>query len=100
MNIKINTVHFDADQKLEDFVGNKVIKLENLFDGIVSAEVFLTFDKSSKKHTENKNTKIVIDIPGGELFAEKQAKTFEEATDLTVEALKKQIKKYKDKLRS
>ena len=99
MEIKINTVHFDADDKLEEFVQSKVNKLDNLFDGIIGAEVFLTFDKSSKKRTENKNAKIRIDVPGNELFAEYQAKTFEEATDQTIDALKKQIKKYKEKLR-
>jgi putative sigma-54 modulation protein len=99
MNIKINCVHFDADQKLEEFVKNKVGKLDNFFDGIVGSEVFLTFDKSEKTHTENKISKILLEIPGGELFAEKQAKTFEEAVDLSIEALRKQIQKYKEKLK-
>jgi putative sigma-54 modulation protein len=97
--MKINCVHFDADTKLEDFVKLKVGKLENFFDGIISSEVFLTFDKSEKPHTENKIAKILIEIPGSELFAEKQAKTFEEAVDLSIEALKKQIQKHKEKLK-
>jgi putative sigma-54 modulation protein len=99
MNIKINCVHFDADKKLEDFVKVKVAKLDNFFDGIVKSEVFLTFDKSEKKHTENKISKIIVEIPGSDLFAEKQAKTFEEAIDLSVDALKKQIEKHKEKLK-
>ncbi len=100
MNIKINTVHFDADKKLLDFVDNKVKKLDNYFDGIVGAEVFLTYDKSKSKRTDNKETKIKVEIPGNDLFAEKQAKTFEEAIDLTVDALKRQVKKFKEKLKS
>jgi len=98
MKIQIKSVHFDADTKLKEFVETKVTKLDKIFDGVIGAEIFLSFDKSAPKHTENKNAKIILDIPGMELFAEKQAKTFEEATDLTVEALKKQIEKHKEKL--
>jgi len=98
MNIKIKSVHFDADIKLEEFTNSKVSKLDKIFDGIIGADVLLTFDKSAPKHTENKNVKIILDVPGIELFAEKQAKTFEEAIDLTVDAIKKQIEKHKEKI--
>ncbi|HHU98433.1 MAG TPA: 30S ribosomal protein S30, partial [Bacteroidales bacterium] len=42
---------------------------------------------------------IKIEYPRGPLFARKQSKTFEEATDLVVSALKKQIIKQKEKMR-
>lgn len=100
MDIKINTVHFDADAKLVDFVNSKVNKLTNYCDSIIGAEVFLTFDKSAKKHTENKAVKIKIDVPKAEIFADKQAKSFEEAIDSTTDALKKQLKKHKEKNKS
>ncbi len=100
MNIKINTIQFDADAKLIEFVEGKISKLETLYDEIIGAEAFLKFDKSQKKHTENKAVKIIIEIKGNDLFAEKEAKSFEEATDNAVDALKRQIKKYKEKLRS
>ena len=99
MDIKMNTVHFDADKKLVDFVNNKVKKLTSYCDNIIGAEVFLTFDKSAKKHTENKAVKIKIDIPKADIFADKQAKTFEEAIDSVVDALKKQLMKHKEKIR-
>lgn len=98
MNIKINSVHFDADKKLLDFVESKLNKIENIESNVVSAEVFLTYNKG-QADKENKSVKIKIDIPGNELFAEKESKTFEEATDLVIDALKKQIKKYKEKQR-
>ena len=100
MDIKINTVHFDADKKLVEFVNNKVTKLNSYCDSIIGAEVFLTFDKSAKKHTENKGVKIKIDVPKADVFADKQAKTFEEAIDSATDALKKQLKKHKEKIRS
>lgn len=100
MEVKITTINFDADKKLVDFVESKVNKLDKFFDGIIASEVFLTFDKSKKKHTDNKEAKIKVDIPGAELFAEKQATSFEEAVDLVMDALEKQVKKYKEKQKS
>ncbi len=99
MDIKINEVHFDADQKLIDFVELKINKLANKIDGIVRAEVFLTFDKSKSKHTENKVVKIKLEVPGHDLFAEKEATTFEDAVDQSIDALKRQIEKHKAKTR-
>ena len=99
MDINIKTTHFDADKKLLDFVQSKVNKLDKYFDGIIRSEVLLNFNKSKKKFTENKEAKIKIEIPGSDLFAEKGATSFEEAIDLTIDALEKQVKKYKSKLR-
>ena len=96
MDLKIEAVHFEVDKKLVDFVQEKVQKLEQFFDHIVSGEVFLKLDRSSDK--ENKVAEIKLAVPGKELFAKKQCKSFEEATDLCVEALRKQVKKHKEKL--
>jgi len=97
MNIQIHSLKFDADKKLLDFVTQKVNKLSLLTDDIVSAEVFLRLDHDEER--ENKLTEIKVEYPGGPLFARKQSKTFEEATDNVVAALKRQIVKQKGKLR-
>ncbi len=96
MDIKIHSIHFDADQKLLEYINDKVSKLSLFFDHIIAGEVFLRLDKSSDK--ENKITEIKILIPGKELFAKKQCKSFEESADLVVEALRKQIVKHKEKV--
>ena len=96
MDLKIEAVHFDIDRKLVDFVTEKVEKLEHIFDHIVLGEVFLKLDRSSEK--ENKVAEIKIAVPGKELFAKKQCRSFEEATGQCVDALKKQITKHKEKL--
>lgn len=96
MDFKVNTVHFTADQKLVDFIHDKVKKLELMNDGIISSEVFLRLDKNSEK--ENKIAEVKILIPGHELFAKKQCKTFEEAADSAVDALKRQVEKHKAKI--
>jgi putative sigma-54 modulation protein len=95
MNITIQSVHFDAAEKLELFIKTKVGKLEQYFDGIIGAEITLRLDKSDK--LENKIAEVNLDIPGSRLFAKKQNKTFEEAIDLACEALRKQLVKRKQK---
>ena len=97
MNIRINAVRFDTDSKLEKFIEKKVTKLAHYFDDIINAEVFLKLENSTD--LENKVVEIRLDIPGNDLFARKQSKTFEESTDNAVDALKQQILKHKDKLR-
>ena len=97
MNIKVNSVHFKADKKLEAFINEKLQKMPALFDGIIGSEVMLKVENNDDH--DNKLVEIRLLIRGYDLFAKKQAKTFEEATDLAVEALRKQIVKHKDKIR-
>ncbi len=98
MNVKVHSIHFKADQKLIDFVNEKVNKLQVFFDNIITSEVFLRLDKDEEG--ENKIAEIKILIPGKELFAKKQCKSFEEAADLCVDALRTQVKKHKGKVAS
>ena len=97
MNIKIHSIHFDADKKLEDFIVSKVGKLSQFYESITSAEVFLRLDKA--QNAENKITEIRIDIPKNNLFAKKQSSSFEAAADSAIEALKRQITRHKEKIR-
>jgi len=96
MTINIQSVHFNADKKLLDFISEKVEKLSTFYDGIINSEVTLRLDKSST--SDNKIAEIKMLGKGQEFFAKKQCESFEEATDLVCEALKTQIKKHKDKL--
>jgi ribosomal subunit interface protein len=97
MNIKINDVHFNADQKLVEFLNKKVSKLDTFFDGIIGAEIILKIIKPETAN--NKEVEIKVSIPANDyLFAKKQADTFEEATNLSLEAIKKQLKRYKEKM--
>ena len=99
MNVKISSVHFNADQRLIDFVNKKVGKLDTFFDGIIGADVILKVLKPETAN--NKVSELKVSIPANDyLFAKKQADTFEEATDLAVDAIRKQLDKYKDKLKS
>ena len=97
MNTKIQSLHFDADKKLLEFIQERVDKLTHYHDGIISSDVILRIDKSSPP--DNKVAEIRIHIPGNDLFAKKQCKTFEEAVDTSIDALKIQVKKRKEKVK-
>ena len=98
MNVKIQSIKFDADKKLIDFIEKKMSKLDKFFDGIVNAEVFLRVENAQSD--ENKKAEIRLSIPGNDLFAERTCKTFEESVDLSIEALKSQIQRVKEKMRA
>ena len=97
MDIKVHSIHFDADVKLIEFINSKLKKLIQFYVDILGAEVFLRLDRA--EDLENKVVEIRLTIPGNELFAKKNSKTFEESTDLCVEALRRQIRKHKTKLK-
>ena len=97
MDIKIHSIHFDADKRLIDFTNAKVKKLIQFYDNIIGAEVFLRIEKDQS--TENKVAEIRLDIPGSDIFAKKKTKTFEESVDNSIEAIKRQITKHKEKQR-
>ncbi len=97
MRVKINSVHFKTDKKLDDFISEKIDKLTSLHDGIIGSEVTLRVDNTEEP--ANKIAEIKLQVPGNDLFARKQSKSFEEATDTAVEALRRQLTKHKEKLR-
>ena len=95
MDIKIKSIHFDATEKLEAFIEKKVLKLEQFCEGIIMADVALKVIKPEA--VKNKSASIRIKIKNGDCFAEKICDTFEESVDTAVEALEKQLLKYKEK---
>lgn len=97
MNVNISSLQFKADSKLEDFIKEKVTKLSSFFDGVIESDVTLKLEQAS--NNENKIAEIKIMIPGNDLFAKKNAKSFEEAVDNAVDALRKQLIKRKEKFK-
>jgi putative sigma-54 modulation protein len=95
MKLQVHSIHFDADQKLVDFIQKKADKLETFFDRIIDGEVFLRLDKGEAK--DNKVLEMKLNIPGEQLFAKEKASSFEAAADDAAEALRRQLKKYKEK---
>ena len=97
MKVSISSLHFKADVKLEEFIREKVAKFPAIFDGVIGCDVTLKLDTAA--NNVNKIAEVRVLIPGNDLFAKKQAKTFEEAVDNVADALKRQIKRRKEKLK-
>ncbi len=97
MNVKIQSMKFDADKKLVDFIQGKMDKMDRFVENALNAVVTLRIDKDDEQG--NKVAGVKIEVAGGELLAERRCKTFEEAVDLCLDAIKKQIDKYKEKRR-
>ncbi|MDR1895810.1 MAG: ribosome-associated translation inhibitor RaiA [Prevotellaceae bacterium] len=97
MKVNVQSIKFDADKKLIEFIEKKLSKLEKFFDGIVGADVYL---RLNDQPIENKKVEIRLRIPGYDAFAERESKSFEESTDLCIDALKTQLTKAKEKLRT
>jgi putative sigma-54 modulation protein len=98
MKLEMYYVDNDRSQALSDFIQTKVNKLETFYDGIVNGEVYIRTEKGDPK--KEKVIEIRLNVPGTSLFAKESADTFEAATDETVEALRRQLKKFKEKTSS
>ncbi|WP_372751721.1 ribosome hibernation-promoting factor, HPF/YfiA family [Labilibaculum sp.] len=96
--VKIQSIGFVAKDELEAFIQSKLNKLLKLDDDVVGVDVILRLEKSTTM--ENKLVEIILDLKGGDLFAKKQSQSFEESTDMVIEALRRQLVKRKEKLRA
>ncbi len=98
MKISVQSVNFNISQDLVNYIEKKVNNLEKFHDHIIGAEVFLKVQSTSEK--ENKMVDIKMNLPGIDIVAKKQSKTFEEAASLAVDSVKRQLVKRKEKLRA
>ena len=93
MEIRTQSIKFNADQKLLDFVEKKVSKFEKFYDAITSVDVAL----SLLPDHDNKNVKVQVSIPGNTIVVEKNAKTFEDAVVDCADIIKEKLVKAKEK---
>ena len=95
MKVQVQSIHFDADIKLINFIQKKLDKLETFYDRSIDAEVILRLNNEG---VENKTVEIKLNVPGDQLFAEKSNGSFEAATDHCADALRRQILKFKERM--
>jgi putative sigma-54 modulation protein len=93
MEIRVQSIKFNADQKLLDFVEKKFSRLEKFYDAVTSVDVAL----SLLPDHENKSVKVQVSIPGSTIVVEKNAKTFEDAVVDCADILKEKLVKEKEK---
>ena len=97
MNVKIQTVHFDADVKLVEYVTRKLEKLNTFHDRILKVDVFLKLD-NVVHNIKDKVAEIKVHVPRHEFFVKASSKSFEESFDTALESIASQIKRKKQKL--
>ena len=98
MKVNTQSVNFNADPKLINFIQKRMDKLDLFYDKVIQSDVYLKVQKTSEK--QNKIFEARVEVPGDSLIVKKQCKTFEEGTDMAVSSLERQLKKRKEKLRS
>lgn len=97
MKVNAQSVNFNADRKLIDFLQNRMDKLETFYDKVISSDVYLKVENTSAK--ENKIVEIKLNVPKDKFIVKKQCKTFEEAVDSACSSLERKLIKRKEKLR-
>ncbi|MGB5320917.1 ribosome hibernation-promoting factor, HPF/YfiA family [Lutimonas sp.] len=98
MKVNTQSVNFNADQKLIDFIQKRMDKLELFYDKVISTDVYLKVENRSYK--ENKIFEARLKVPGDSFVVKKQCKSFEEGVDMAASSLERQLKKRKEKLRA
>lgn len=97
MKVNAQSVNFNADTKLIEFVQNRMDKLETFYDKVISSDVYLKVENTSSK--ENKIVEIKLHVPRDNYVIKKQCKSFEEAVDSACSSLERKLIKRKEKMR-
>ena len=97
MQTQITARHFDARTSLKEYAETRLSKLERYYDGITEARIVLAEDGDPGR---SKSAEVIVRVYQQTLSATSNGTTYEEAIDDCVKALRRQLKKYKAKLRS
>jgi putative sigma-54 modulation protein len=98
MRVHAQSVNFNADAKLIDFVQQRMDKLDLFYDRVIHSDVFMKVENTSVK--ENKVVEIKVHVPKDSFVVKKQCKSFEEAVDSACSSLERRLIKRKQKLKS
>jgi putative sigma-54 modulation protein len=98
MKVSVQSVNFNISRDLVEYIEKKINNLEKFHDHILGAEIFLKVQSTSEK--ENKIVEIKMTLPGNDIVAKKQSKTFEDAVSQASESIRRQLVKRKERLRA
>ena len=98
MIINTTSIHFDADQKLLDYIEKKTNKLDQFFDRIIDAHVYLKLENSGQ--VKDKIVEMKLIVPGDTLIATEMTKTFEASLDAAIDNMTRQLNRYKERLQT
>jgi putative sigma-54 modulation protein len=97
MKVHIQSLHFDADQKLLDFVNRRMEKLTQYHDKIINSDVILSLDQLST-NIKDKVVVVKTHVPGATLVSRQTSKLFEESLDGAVESMRRQLRRHKGRV--
>ncbi len=95
MRVYTESVAFKADQKLIEYIERKLTKMDQFFDRIIDAHVVLKLENAGQ--VRDKIAEVRINVPGDILIAKETRKTFEASVASAVEALRRQLIRYKER---
>lgn len=96
MNVHIQTVRFNADGKLTEYVNRKLERLDTFHDRIIKVEVYLKLDNVVHA-IKDKIAEIKVLVPRHEFFVKSSSKSFEQSFDDALASVINQIKRKKEK---
>ena len=94
MNIRTDSVHFTADQKLLDYIELKTERLKNYYDRILDVNVILKLENAGQ--VKDKIVELKAHVPGDTLFIKESSKTFEAALDSAIDLMKRKLIRFKE----
>jgi putative sigma-54 modulation protein len=97
MKVNAQSVNFNANKSMLDFLQQRLDKLETFYDKVISFDIYLKVENTSGK--ANKIVEIKVNIPKDKYVVKKQCKSFEEAIDSACSCLERKLIKRKGKLR-
>ncbi|GAC1587863.1 MAG: hypothetical protein NVS3B19_07150 [Ginsengibacter sp.] len=97
MNVNIQTLHFEPDSKLVEYVEKKVSKLSQFHEKITKVDVFLKLD-NVMHNIKDKIVEIRVHIPKHDFFVKHSSKSFEESFNISMDSVITQMKRKKEKL--
>lgn len=96
MTVNIQSVHFNADTKLLEYVNKKIQKLSQFHEKIITVDIYLKLD-NVVHNIKDKIAEIRIHVPKHEFFVKASTKSFEESFDNAMDSVITQIKRHKEK---
>jgi putative sigma-54 modulation protein len=96
LNVKVTLRHSNNHNAIEEYARNAVLPLARVFPGIISCHVILDHQKNDFE--KNKLAEITVNVPQQVLVAKDAGVAYEQSIDNCVEAMSRQLLKYKEKL--
>lgn len=94
MTVNFQYVNIDVSDTLSALTEEKLEKLTNKFEFLISAQVY--FKNDDKDHESGKICNIELSLPGPRIFAKSNKNNYEKAMTETINDLTRQLKKRKE----